>query len=375
MIVAGVISGTSVDGIDVAVLEFERDFKVLGHHSVPYPPEVREAILAVSNTDTHTGAISRLNFLLGELFADAVKQTFEKLERPLASLNLIGSHGQTIFHEGEPVDYCGYHIASTMQIGEPAVIAKRTGAPVIADFRCDDIAAGGKGAPLVPLVDYRLFRHAEIGRIALNIGGIANLTAIPAGAGPEEVIAFDTGPGNMVMDALVSEYTNRRQQFDRNGAIAAGAHLNRELLEVLLLDGYYRENPPKTAGREQYGKEFVARLKRTGLPLPELIATATMFTACTIAIGIERFVKARMKPDDLIVSGGGAHNRQLMGNLQALLPDLRFVTTQDFGIDVDAKEAIAFAILAGETYRGKPGNLPNATGARGLVILGKITPA
>ncbi len=203
MIVAGVISGTSVDGIDVAVLEFEKDFKVLGHRSVPYAPEVRDAIVAASNATTHTGTIARLNFLLGELFADAVRQTFQELGRPLASLDLIGSHGQTIFHEGEPVEYCGYRIASTMQIGEAAVIAKRTGATVIADFRCDDIAAGGKGAPLVPLVDFRLFRHAEIGRIALNIGGIANVTVIPAAATPGQVIAFDTGPGNMVMDALM----------------------------------------------------------------------------------------------------------------------------------------------------------------------------
>ena len=366
MRIAGIMSGTSLDGIDVAIVDISgAKIQPIAHHTTPYPAAVREAILAVSNTETNTAAISRLNFQLGELYAKAVIATCRRKKIPLESVELIGCHGQTIYHEN----------GNTLQIGEAAVIAERTGIAVVSDFRTRDIAAGGKGAPLVPFVDYRLFRDARRSRIALNIGGIANLTAIPAGAKPEDVIAFDTGPGNMVMDALVSEYTNGRRQFDRNGAIAAGAHINRELLDDLLRDPYYREKPPKTAGREQFGKEFVARLKETVIPLPELIATATMLTAAAIAIGIERFVKTRMKPDDLIVSGGGAHNRRLMGNLHALLPDLSFATTQDFGIDIDAKEAIAFAILAGETYRGKPGNLPGATGARGLVILGKITPA
>ncbi len=369
--IAGIMSGTSLDGIDVAIVDI-RGVKIqpVAHHTTPYPAAVREAILAVSNTETTTAAISRLNFQLGELYAKAVIATCRRKKIPLESVELIGCHGQTIYHEK----------GNTLQIGEAAVIAERTGIAVVSDFRTRDIAAGGKGAPLVPFMDYRLFRHARRSRIVLNIGGIANLTAIPAGAKPEAVIAFDTGPGNMAMDALVSEYTvseypKGRQQFDRNGAIASGAHMNRELLDDLLRDPYYREKPPKTAGREQYGEEFVTRLKRTGLPLPELIATATMLTAAAIAIGIERFVKRMMKPDDLIVSGGGAHNRQLMGNLQALLPDLSFATTQDFGIDIDAKEAIAFAILAAETYRGQPGNLPGATGARKPVILGKITPA
>ena len=366
MRIAGIMSGTSLDGIDVAIVDVTgAKIQPVAHHTTPYPAAVRNAILAVSNTETNTAAISRLNFQLGELYAQAVISTCRRKKIPLESIELIGCHGQTIYHEE----------GNTMQIGEAAVIAERTGIAVVSDFRTRDLAAGGKGAPLVPFVDYRLFRHPKRSRIALNIGGIANLTAIPAGAKPEDVIAFDTGPGNMAIDALVSEYTNGRRQFDRNGAIAAGAHVNRELLDVLLLDRYYSENPPKTAGREQYGKEFVAKLKRTGLPLPELIATATMLTAATIAMGIEGLVKKRMKPDDLIVSGGGAHNRQLMGNLHALLPDLTFSTTRDFGIDIDAKEAIAFAILAGETYRGKPGNLPSATGARRSVILGKITPA
>ncbi|MGI8741023.1 MAG: anhydro-N-acetylmuramic acid kinase [Bryobacteraceae bacterium] len=364
MIVAGVISGTSVDGIDVAVLHFDKDFEVLGHHSVPYPPEVREAILAVSNTRTHTGTISRLNFLLGELFADAVKQTFEKLGRPLESLALIGSHGQTIFHEGEPVEYCGYRIASTLQIGEPAVIAKRTGATVIADFRCDDMAAGGKGAPLVPLVDYRLFRHAEIGRIALNIGGIANITVIPAGASIAQVIAFDTGPGNMVMDALMGHALISKDKFDRNGETARRGHVDHPLLETLLADDYYRRPPPKTAGREQYGAAFITSF--SALKHEDAVATATELTARTIANAVQAYSGIQ----EVIVSGGGAHNGFLMERLRQLLPQT-VKTSSDYGVDIDAKEAIAFAVLAYESFHGRPGNVPSATGARRAVICGK----
>ena len=359
MIVAGVISGTSVDGIDVAVLEFKKDFEVLGHHSVPYPPSVREAILAVSNAHTHTREIARLNFLLGELFADAVKQTFDKLDRPLSSLSLIGSHGQTIFHEGEPVEYCGHRIASTIQIGEPAVIAKRTGTMVIADFRCDDIAAGGKGAPLVPLVDYRLFRHAEIGRIALNIGGIANITVIPASARLDQVIAFDTGPGNMVMDALMGA-----EQFDRDGATARQGKVNEPLLAALLNDSYFPLGPPKTAGREQYGEQFMAAFHE--IPKQDAVATALALTARTIAQAIGNYKGIA----EVIVSGGGAHNGFLMEQIRSLLP-LTVKTSAEYGIDIDAKEAIAFAVLAYESFNGRPGNVPSATGADRAVICGK----
>lgn len=359
MKVAGVLSGTSVDAIDVAVLEFEADFKVLGHHSVPYPPEVREAILAVSNAHTHTSTISRLNFLLGELFAEAVKQTCEKLAIPLAALNLIGCHGQTIFHEGEAIEYHGYGVASTMQIGEPAVIAKRTGVTTIADFRCDDIAAGGKGAPLVPLLDYRLFHHPVIGRVALNIGGIANLTVIPAGASLDLVTAFDTGPGNMVIDALMSP-----ERFDRDGETARSGTVQPGLLQSLLADTYYRKPPPKTAGREQYGAEFAMAFRE--LSREDAVATATELTARTIADAIQQCPGI----DEVIVSGGGAHNNFLMERLQALIrPSVK--TCADYGIDIDGKEAILFAFLAYESFHGRCCNVPSATGARRPVICGK----
>lgn len=364
MRVAGIMSGTSLDGIDVAIVDLlGSKVHTVAHRTIPYSKGVREAILAVTDTTTTTARISEVNFQLGELYAKAVIGTCKRYKIPLDSVALIGCHGQTIYHGG----------GNTLQIGEASVVAERTGITVVSDFRTRDIAAGGQGAPLVPFVDYRLFRDPRRARIALNIGGIANVTAIPAGAQPEDVIAFDTGPGNMVMDALMAEHTGGKRNFDRNGAIAASAPINRALLDDLLQDRYYREKPPKSTGREKYGKEFVARLRQTGLPLPELIATATALTAATIALAIDRFVRKRMPPNDLIISGGGAHNRQLIANLHAFLPDLRFATTQDFGIDVDAKEAIAFAILAYETFRHKPGNLPAATGARHPVILGKIT--
>jgi anhydro-N-acetylmuramic acid kinase len=350
MRVAGLISGTSVDGIDIAVVDIDEGIHVVATGTVPYLPEVREAILSVSNAATHTGIIARLNFLLGELFAEALR----KSGVPLETIELIGSHGQTIFHEGEPVEFLGRKIASTLQIGEAAVIAARTGIETIADFRPSDIAAGGKGAPLVPFLDYQLFRHPEHARIALNIGGIANITVLPANAKPADAIAFDTGPGNMVMDAVAPP-------FDRDGERARAGQANAGLLARLLGDPYYHREPPKSCGREQYGAEFV---RETGID----IATATELTAQTIAIAIGRYPDTR----EVIVSGGGAHNGYLMERLGALLR-ARVTTAAEFGMGVDSKEAILFALLAYQTYHARAGNLPSATGARNPVILGKIS--
>ena len=357
MRVAGIMSGTSLDGIDVAVVDIHKGrVTVVKHFTVPYAPEIRQAILDVSNAQTTTGDISRLSYRLGELYAKALRGL---------SIELIGCHGQTVYHQGaKPVN--------TMQIGEPAILAERTGVPVVSGFRARDIAAGGQGAPLVPFADWLLFQHKKRSRVALNLGGIANFTWLPAGATREEAIAFDTGPGCMVMDALTGALTGGRETFDRHGAIASGAHVNRKLLDELLRDRYYARKPPKSTGREQYGREFVARLTSTGTAIPDLIATATALTAATVALGINRFAPGA---EELIVSGGGAHNRQLMGNLMALLPELRFSTTDDYGIAGDAKEAVAFALLAHRAWHGKTGNLPGATGARRAVVLGSITRA
>jgi len=364
MIVAGVMSGTSLDGIDVAIVDIQgNQIRPLAFHSTPYPKAVREALLGVSNAMTHTASIARLHFLLGELYADAVKKASRR-HKPA----LIGMHGQTIFHEGSPVEYLGRRVASTLQIGEAAVVTEHTGVHTISNFRERDIAAGGQGAPLVPYIDYLLFRHARRGRVALNIGGIANITMIPAGAKPEDVIAFDTGPGNMVIDALVAQHTGGKQRYDRNGSIARRGKLHEKLLEAMMSDPYLNRKPPKTTGREQFGQQFVSGLLATGVALPDLIATATEFTARSIARAISKGIC------ELIVAGGGVHNRQVMRRLRELLPGIDVISSADFGIDPDAKEAIAFAVLAYEFVRGRPGNLPSATGARRSVILGKSSP-
>ena len=353
MRVAGIMSGTSLDGIDVAVVDFRgKAFEVAAFRSFPYPDEVRARLLGVSNCETHTAEISRLNFLLPELYAKAVK----RCGVPLETIELIGCHGQTIFHEH----------GNTLQIGDGSVLAERTGVPVVSDFRPADIAAGGCGAPLVPFVDYLIYRHPKLGRVALNIGGIGNIAAIPPGGDSSQVVAFDTGPGNMVIDQLVAP-----AKFDDGGELAAQGSVNQPLLDRLLSADFFRRKPPKTAGREQYGREFIEELLATGLPKLDLIATATAFTAATVAVGIERFVKHRV--DELIVSGGGVHNRTMMGYLQAFLPSVRLRTSNEFGIDSDAKEAIAFAILAHETWHRRPSNLPSATGAKHPAILGKLS--
>jgi len=363
MRVAGIMSGTSLDGIDVAVIDIHgRRWNVVGTKTTPYPKAVREAILSVSNTQTHTAAIARLHFLLGELYAEAVAH-FDGVE-------LVGCHGQTIFHESVPAAIAGRKVRSTLQIGEASVIAERLGVPVVSDFRPRDIAAGGTGAPLVPYVDYFLYRHPKRNRAALNIGGIANVTYIPAGAKPEDVVAFDTGPGNMVVDALAGLATGGRTNFDRDGEIARRGRVRRDLLDRLLAHPFFRLKPPKSAGREQYGKEFVAELLATRLPIEDLVATATALTAAAVAQSVRRFTGP---VDELIVSGGGAHNPQMMAYLAAFLPKTAVRTSADYGVDVDAKEAIAFAILAYATWRRKPSNLPSATGARHPVILGKLT--
>ena len=358
MRVAGIMSGTSLDGIDVAIVEIRgRAVETIGFQSTPYPAAVRAAILGVSNTATTTAAISRLNFQLPELYAKAVRRAVKRY----GAVQLIGCHGQTVYHEGR---------RNTLQLGEPAVLAERTGVPVVSNFRARDIAAGGQGAPLVPYVDYLLFRHPRRRRIALNIGGIANITVIPPGASPEDVVAFDTGPGNMVIDALAREYTGGKSNCDRDGGIAAAGAVNRALLDELLSDPYYRRKPPKSAGREQYGVEFVERLKCSGASLRDLITTATVLTAATVAMSIG----GADRSTDLIVSGGGVHNPQIMAHLAGFLPAAAISTSTDHGVDADAKEAIAFAILAYETWRRRPSNLPSATGARGPRVLGSITP-
>jgi anhydro-N-acetylmuramic acid kinase len=364
------MSGTSLDGIDVAIVDIRgKRIKPVAFRSIPYPKNVRAALLGVSNTMTHTAAISRLNFLLGELYAEAVKETCRKSRIAMSSIELCGMHGQTIYHEGDPAEFLGRRVASTFQIGESAVVAERTGLRVISNFREADVAAGGKGAPLVPFVDALLFRDARRTRVAVNIGGIANITAIPPGAKLDEVIAFDTGPGNMVVDALVTHMTGGKETFDKSGWIARSGAVHEGLLEAMMGDPYVRARPPKTTGREKFGSEFVTGLIATGIALPDLIATATEFTVRSIAEQIFRVAE----PEEIIVSGGGVHNLWLMRRLRTHAVRAEVRSSADFGIDPDAKEAIAFAVLAHETVRGRAGNLPSATGARHAAVLGKTS--
>ncbi|HKE26702.1 MAG TPA: anhydro-N-acetylmuramic acid kinase [Bryobacteraceae bacterium] len=357
MRVAGVMSGTSLDGIDVAIVELPR-IATIGFVTTPYPAALRERLLALYGGGG-VAEVSELNFALAELYAKAVRRATERF----GAVELIGCHGQTVYHVG------GRH---TLQIGEPSVLAERTGVAVVSNFRSRDIAAGGQGAPLVPFVDYWLFRHRKRTRIALNIGGIGNITVIPAGAPADEVVAFDTGPGNMVIDALAREISGGKLAYDRDAKLALSGRVDTALLDDLMRDPYYRRKPPKSAGREQYGAEFVARMKASGRPLRDLIATATVLTAATIAAAVRPYQTASA---DLIASGGGVHNPMVMAHLAALLPGVDISISSDHGIDADAKEAIAFAVLAYQSWGGKPGNLPSATGARRGVILGSITPA
>ncbi len=377
MLIAGLMSGTSVDGIDVALVEiegegFDQKITPIAFHEVPFPAGVRQGVLSVSNAQISTARLSQINFLLGELFGEAVAEACRRSSIPLDRLDLVGSHGQTIYHQAQPTTLYDRAVNSTLQIGEPALIASRVGAPVVADFRPADMAVGGQGAPLVPYVDYLLYRDAAKGRIALNIGGIANLTAIPAGAPPDDVFAFDTGPGNMVIDALVSQFSVGGLTYDRDGRMAASGRVNHQLLAELMREPYLKSRPPKSCGREQYGAAYVSDLLGAGLSAADIVATATAFTVASIADAVRSLVSPRMRVDEMIVSGGGVKNPEIMRRLAEQLPRVTIRRSDQLGISSDAKEAIAFAALAYESWNRRPANLPSATGAKSHAILGKI---
>jgi anhydro-N-acetylmuramic acid kinase len=368
-----------VDGIDVAIVDIRgaagrTRLRLEAFRTVPYPPAVRRALLAACNADSISVAeISQLNFLVGELFGRAVVKVCEAAKIPLRSLDLVGSHGQTIYHQGRTSNTHGFRMASTLQIGEAALIAERTGAVTVADFRAADMAAGGQGAPLVPFLDYILYRHPRRGRVALNIGGIANITLIPPAAKPERVVALDTGPGNMVLDALAEHYSGGRRDYDRGGRMARRGRICAPLLKSLLAIPLFRQPAPRSYGREEFGREFVAGLLRQQQMLrlsdADLMATVAALTADSIAAAIRRFARGPMH--DLVISGGGLHNRFLVERLRSET-GLHIMTAEDFGIPGDAKEAILFAILAYHTFRKIPASIPSATGAAHPAILGKL---
>jgi anhydro-N-acetylmuramic acid kinase len=387
MRVAGIMSGTSLDGVDVAVVDLTAqngsfEVKTLATYTQPYPDDLRAALLAVSNHETHTREIARLHFLLPQIYAECFFECCRCAELDPASVELIGSHGQTVYHEGIPANVLGRKVASTLQIGDGSVLAELTRTPVVSDFRPRDIAAGGQGAPLVPYVDWLLFRDASSDeattRVLLNIGGIANVTLLPPNCEPSQALAFDTGPGNMVIDQLAAHFSGGAKRYDAGGEMASAGAVDPDLLASLMKNEFYRRRPPKSAGREQFGAEFVESLleqqRDLRLEPADLVATVTHLTAATIADAICACLPEDLEECEVIASGGGVRNPVLMSFLRAELPEeMDLTTTADYGIDPDFKEAIAFAVLAHETWQRKPSNLPSATGARHAVVLGKVS--
>lgn len=360
MRIAGLMSGTSADGVDAAIIDIkDTRVRVLAFDTFKFLPETRKKILELGEQKSCTaGDISDLNFELGNIFADAVIRLCKENKIKLKTIDLIGSHGQTIFHRPAK---------STFQIGEASVIAYKTGKPVVADFRPKDIAAGGQGAPLVPFADYFLFKSKK-NRAVQNIGGIANVTFLPSSGRKDKVIAFDTGPGNMIIDRLVYLLTKGKQNFDKDGKIAGNGKINQKILKQMLGNSYFKIKPPKSTGRELFGKEYTDRFFKK-LPNEDIITTATAFTAITIADAYRKFLPAL--PDEVILCGGGARNKTLVSMLKENIKS-KILDTGDFGIDIDAKEAVSFAILAYATIKGITNNIPSATGAKEPVILGKI---
>jgi len=380
LLVIGLMSGTSADGMDAVLTRIEgfgprTRVTQLAFISLPYPARVREAILRLAGGDSGgSHELSLFHFLLGQLSLEACQAVCRAAGVATQDVDLVGSHGQTLYHAPVAESYLGYDVRATLQLGEPSVICEGMGCPVVSDFRVRDMAAGGLGAPLVPYTEYLLY-HSGTQTIGLqNIGGIGNLTVLPAGGSLEDTYAFDTGPGNMVMDQLAERITHGALHFDEGGRLAATGSVSQPLLAFLMDDPYLRVQPPKTTGREAYGSAYVDRLaakgRELGLSETDMLATATRFTAECIRVAVECFCPRR--PDALVVGGGGSRNPALMGFLKQLLP-MPVLTNEDLGYDSDAKEAVAFAILANECIHGVCNNVPSATGARHPVVMGKVS--
>jgi anhydro-N-acetylmuramic acid kinase len=389
MVVAGVMSGTSADGVDVAVCRISPAStkggtpraKLLGHVGVAYPKDVRAAVLSAMDADAISVAeLSRLNWRLGEIYADAVAKAQEQVK---VKVGLVGCHGQTVYHQGAAEKYLGRDLRATWQMGEASVIAERLRVPVVSDFRPADVAAGGQGAPLVPMLDYCMLRSAKVSRVLLNLGGIANLTAIPAGADIDGVMAFDTGPGNMVIDACMRRLYER--EFDKGGVVARSGSVLKEVVETILKQGYFSALPPKSCGREQFGESFVSRFIAMCRSAggredrdEDVVATATALTVASVLDAYRRFASVHVGDAaavELVVAGGGTKNEVLMKMLEDGLASLKVKVRlmEELGVPSQAKEAVAFALLAWLSWNGLPGNVPTATGARRAVVLGKVT--
>jgi anhydro-N-acetylmuramic acid kinase len=384
-LVLGMMSGTSADGIDTALVKISGappalKITLLNHTHQTFPKQIRKEILRVAEQNPLTpGEFSQLHARLGHIYAEAALAACKKFRISAKKIDVIGNHGQTIFHQGQPTKFLGQTTASSLQLGDGSIIANRTGITTVSDFRPADIALGGQGAPLVPFADYVLYRHPKLGRVSLNIGGIANITVIPANAKPSDVLAFDTGPGNMLIDALVQHFTHGRQHYDKGGGLAERGKGVPQLVREFMRDPYFKLSPPKSTGREHYGRAYVNSLLRLGreyrVKPNDLICSATIFTAYSIGDAIRRFVLPVSDIKQLIVSGGGARNVALLSALAGVLDKngIEILFSSDLGVPEDAKEAMAFALLAYETFHQRPSNIPSATGARGPAILGKIS--
>jgi len=369
-LVIGLMSGTSADGTDAALMRLggsgpETRWEMLRFITIPHPPDIRSRMLGLMHADA--AEICHMNFVIGRLFGEAALALAKEGGINIGDVDVIGSHGQTAYH----IDSASER--ATLQIGEAAVIAEMTGCVVVSDFRTRDVAAGGKGAPLAPFADFVMFRHPQKIRVMQNIGGIANLTVLPASF--DDVMAFDTGPGNGLIDEAMRLISGGKMDYDKDGAFAKSGKVDRALLEKLLALPYFAQSPPKTTGKEYFGREFVKRLAAENPRMrdEDLIATLTALTAESIARAYERFVFPKYKVEEVFVSGGGARNPVIMARLAERLAPVAVKTTDDLGMPVDAKEAAAFAILANQTICGRPSNVPSATGASRAVILGKIT--
>lgn len=376
------MSGTSVDSVDAALVEIigkgvTTKLKLLDFISFPFPKGMKELIL--ENAETNGGNVTdicKLNFLIAHVYAKAVTKLLKKSELTAKDIYCIGSHGQTIHHLPSENKMFGIPSSSTLQIGDPSVLAKLTGILTVGDFRVADVALGGQGAPLVPYFDFLLFRSKTKNRALLNIGGIANISVIPKNAKATEVIAFDTGPGNMLIDSLMKMFFNK--QFDKDGKIAASGKINSHVLSYLFsADNFIEQRPPKSTGREYYGKIFLHQLLQnfSKIDKRDLIATTSYYTAATIFRNYEKFIKRKIAIDELLVSGGGAKNKFVLEQLQMFFDKTKVLPIDKIGFHSDAKEAICFAVLANETLNELPTNLPMVTGAKRSTILGKICPA
>lgn len=379
-LIIGLMSGTSADGVSVVLTKIKgsgisTSFRILAYNTYPYPIEIKKMIFNLFNPKTSTvDKICLMNFILGEIFADACIKIVNETKFKLKDIDLIGSHGQTIYHIPKKEKINGYSSKSTLQIGEPSVIAEKTGVITVADFRTRDVAAGGEGAPIIPYVDYILFSKMKRNIVVQNIGGIANLTYIPKGASIDDIIAFDTGPGNMVIDGIINIITSGKLSYDPDGKIASKGKVSKKFLEELMSHPFLHRKPPKTTGREEFGEKFINKIykygKKLGLKNEDIVATVTAFTAESIVLSYKQFIKEHI--DEVIIGGGGSFNKTLIKMIKERLPGVKISFHEDYDIPAQAKEPLGMAILANETISGNSNNVPSATGAIRRVIMGKI---